>query len=84
MTVHLHLREGNSLKPTKCRTLVAKVCRETYSKKNIIKWSRKTATGVIKLPKLKGNAETERENIPGVKQTERKKRNLKRKVVQAM
>ena len=54
MTVNQYMREGNSLKPTKNvlpkkRTVFDKVSGETYSKKKLIEWSRKTATDVINL-----------------------------------
>ena len=43
------------------RTVVAEVSGETYSKKSDKKWSRKTATDVIRPTlKLKGNEEIER------------------------
>ena len=51
------------------RTVVAKVCRETYSKTNVIKWSRKTATDVINPA---NERETQRERERNTYVTEKK------------
>ena len=67
MTVHQYTREGNLLKtcinvlPRK-QIVVAKVCGETYSKNDIKRWSRKTATNVNELnPQIKRGTLRERE-----------------------
>ena len=68
MTVHQHTREGNSITPVKlCSlkngliTIAAEVCGETYSKKIIKIWSRKTAIDVKILSKVKVNGKRRRE-----------------------